>query len=290
MGYSVRIKIQLINNDMMGYVRGMKMESGRDAGMSEKKFPYQELLDDFVSAAVEVLGEQLTGVYLHGSMAMGCFHAEKSDIDLIVVVDGGITDAQKKTFLERVVELNGRAPAKGLEWSIVKREYCKPFVYPTPYELHFSPTHLNWFRDKPADYVRNMKGVDRDLAAHFTVLNRHGIVLYGEAIEDVFGEVPAGDYADSIFLDVENAGKDILRDPIYMTLNLCRVLAFLKSGMCLSKEEGGSWGLANVSAEYHGLIRLALDCYQSNRVMQPDWTLAEQFAEDMLQEIRRSRA
>lgn len=258
--------------------------------MSEKKFPYQELLDDFVSMTREVLEEQLTGVYLHGSMAMGCFHAEKSDIDLIVVVDGDITDAQKRTFMERVVKLNGRAPAKGLEWSIVKREFCKPFVYPTPYELHFSPAHLNWFREKPEDYVKNMKGEDRDLAAHFTVLNRHGIVLYGEAIEDVFGEVPADDYADSIFLDVENAGKDILRDPVYMTLNLCRVMAFLKSGMCLSKEEGGSWGLANVSAEYHGLIRLALDCYQSNRVMQPDRTVAERFAEDMLQEIRRTRA
>lgn len=258
--------------------------------MSENKLPYQELLDDFVSMTREVLGEQLTGVYLHGSMAMGCFHAEKSDIDLIVVVNGDITDAQKRTFMERVVELNGRAPTKGLEWSIVKREFCKPFVYPTPYELHFSPMHLNWFREKPEDYVKNMKGEDRDLAAHFTVLNRYGIVLYGEAIEDVFGEVPAGDYADSIFLDVENAEKDILRDPVYMTLNLCRVLAFLKSGMCLSKEEGGSWGLVNVSKEYQGLIRLALDCYQSNRVMQPDRTVAERFAEDMLQEIRRTRA
>lgn len=258
--------------------------------MSEKKFPYQELLDDLVSMTREVLGEQLTGVYLHGSMAMGCFHAEKSDIDLIIVVDGDITDAQKRVFMERVVELNGRAPAKGLEWSIVKREFCKPFVYPTPYELHFSPMHLNWFREKPEDYVKNMKGEDRDLAAHFTVLNRYGIVLYGEAIEDVFGEVPAGDYADSIFLDVENAEKDILMDPVYMTLNLCRVLAFLKSGMCLSKEEGGNWGLANVSKEYQELIRLALDCYQSNRVMQPDRTVAERFAEDMLQEIRRSKA
>lgn len=34
----------------------------------------------------------------------------------------------------------------------------------------------------------------------------------------------------------------------------------------------------------------ALYCCQSNRVMQPDWTVAEQFAEDMLQEIRRTRA
>lgn len=255
-----------------------------------KELPYQALLDDFVSMAVEVLGERLVGVYLHGSMTMGCFHAEKSDIDLIVVIDGDITDGQKRTFLERAVELNGRAPAKGLEWSIVKREFCRPFVYPTPFELHFSLMHLNWFREKPEDYVENMKGVDKDLAAHFTVICRRGILLWGEAIGEVFGEVPGEDYADSIYSDVESAEEDILRDPIYVTLNLCRVLAFFRSGECLSKEEGGNWGLENIPAEHHGLIRLALDCYQSHRIMQPDGTVAERFAEDVLQEIRQARA
>ncbi|WP_245585925.1 nucleotidyltransferase domain-containing protein [Paenibacillus pinihumi] len=32
------------------------------------------------------LGSNLAGIYVHGSVAMGCFNPEKSDLDLLVVV------------------------------------------------------------------------------------------------------------------------------------------------------------------------------------------------------------
>lgn len=257
---------------------------------------YQELLDDFVGMCREIIGkDMLTGIYLHGSMAMGCFNPEKSDIDLIVVVEGEISDEQKMKFMEQVVRLNERAPAKGLELSIVQRKYCRPFVYPTPYELHFSPDHLQWFRERPEDYVRNMKGEDKDLAAHFTIINRYGITLYGGAVCDVFGEVPKKDYADSIWYDVENAGADIEGNPVYVILNLCRAAAFMREGLCLSKAGGGEWGLENISEEYRGLILGALTSYRSDAAggnddfagaARTDRELTLRFAEDMLREIR----
>ncbi len=275
---------------------------------------YQELLEDFAVMCREIIGKEkigketigkeiigkktiekgaagrkspLTGVYLHGSMAMGCFNPKKSDIDLIVVAEGEISDAQKMKFMERVVQLNERAPAKGLELSVVKREYCRPFVYPTPYELHFSPAHLRWFRERPEDYIRNMKGEDRDLAAHFTIINRYGIALHGEAVCDVFGEVPKGDYADSIWFDVKDAAEDIGGNAVYVILNLCRAAAFLREGLCLSKAGGGEWGLKNISGKYRELIQGALDSYGGVRgEMQADRELARQFAQDMLGEIR----
>lgn len=243
---------------------------------------YQKVINDFTAMAKETIGKQLTGIYLHGSMAMGCFHAEKSDIDIIVVTGEDITAQQKTDFMRQVVTLNGHAPAKGLELSIVKRCYCKPFVYPTPFELHFSPAHLKWFQENPDDYIQKMNGVDKDLAAHFTVINNYGIVLYGEAVPDVFGEVPAADYADSIWSDIKGAKEDILKDPVYIILNLCRAMAFFRNGLCLSKAKGGEWGLTHMPEKYHALIRQALSCYQSGRNMQPDETLAVQFAEEML--------
>ncbi|MBE6023844.1 MAG: DUF4111 domain-containing protein [Cellulosilyticum sp.] len=247
---------------------------------------YQELLNNFLSISKETIGKQLTGIYLHGSMAMGCFNSEKSDIDLIVVINDTITDTQKLNFMEQVVRLNEYAPSKGLEISIVKQENCKPFVYPTPFELHFSPMHLQWFKDNPDHYVKNMKGEDKDLAAHFTIINRYGIVLFGEAIPNVFGEVSKKDYIDSISLDVENAIEDITDEPIYIILNLCRVLAFLKNDLCISKEKGGEWGLEHISKKYHSLILQALNCYKTNHIMQLDENLAKDFADNMLKEIQ----
>ena len=46
----------------------------------------RELLDDFIKNSKNILNSNLTGIYLHGSAAMGCFNDKKSDIDLLVVV------------------------------------------------------------------------------------------------------------------------------------------------------------------------------------------------------------
>lgn len=73
------------------------------------------LLDDFTAMCREIFDGSLTGVYLHGSMAMGCFNPEKSDIDLIVVVSGSISKDRKLDFMQRLVRLNENAPRKGLD-------------------------------------------------------------------------------------------------------------------------------------------------------------------------------
>jgi len=249
----------------------------------------QNIIDDLVSATKEIIGENLTGIYLHGSLAMGCFNSEKSDIDFIIIIKETISDARKTEWLNRIVALNQQAPAKGLEISIVKRNYCNPFVYPTPFELHFSPMHLQWFLDNPQDYVTNMKGTDIDLAAHFTMLHHCGIVLYGEKIETVFADVPVENYIDSICSDIEAAREDILEQPIYIILNLCRVLAFLKDNLYLSKKEGGEWGIRHLPPEYHPLIQDALDCYATDKNMKFHRETAVSFAENMLRLIEESR-
>ena len=46
---------------------------------------WQALADRFAAGCVDIFGKDLTGVYLHGSLAMGCFNPQKSDIDLMVV-------------------------------------------------------------------------------------------------------------------------------------------------------------------------------------------------------------
>ena len=130
------------------------------------------LINEFVNRSKDILKENLVGIYLHGSSVMGCFNPEKSDIDLIIVVDDKMSDATKKAYMDMVVKLNSYAPAKGIEMSIVRKEVCDPFVYPTLFELHFSAMHLKWYEDNPEDYILKMNGTDKDLAAHFTIIGK----------------------------------------------------------------------------------------------------------------------
>ena len=248
---------------------------------------YKDFLEQFVTGSRDVLGHNLTGIYMHGSAVMGCFQPGKSDIDLLLVVKEDISDKAKRQFMDMVVELNKQAPAKGLELSIVKEHVCKPFVYPTPFELHFSMAHLVWYQSNPQDYIEKMKGTDKDLAAHFTITYHRGQVLYGEEISEVFAPVPKEDYLDSIWYDIENAAEEISENPMYLTLNLCRVLAYVKEGLITSKQEGGEWGLKYTNRpEFQVLITAALQEYQSNVPMVFEAAVAKEFAEYMLGEIK----
>lgn len=239
----------------------------------------------FVEKSKEILQDNLVGVYLHGSAVMGCYNPTKSDIDLIVVVKDSMPNTFKKVFMDMVVELNAKGPAKGIEMSIVKQDVCKPFVYPTPFELHFSVAHLEWYGKNPDDYISKMKGEDKDLAAHFTIITHRGKCICGAPIKDVFADVPIKDYVDSIWNDIADAEEDIADDPMYMILNLARVLAYLKDGLVLSKKEGGEWALNNLPGMYHSLIQDAMKEYADGVDITYETNLAKDYARYMVEQI-----
>ena len=243
----------------------------------------------FVKCAREILKDNLAGVYLHGSAVMGCYQPKKSDLDFLVVVKENMTDADKRAFMDSIIMLDMAGPAKGIEMSIVTRDACNPFVYPTPFILHYSRMHAAWYRRDPEDYIRKMNGTDRDLAAHFTVIRSRGRCLYGEPVGEVFGEVPEADYVDAMWYDIGEAEEEITENPMYLILNLARVLAYLKEKKVLSKKEGGEWGLETLPEEYRPLLRSAMREYAEGTNEQYDAETAKRYAAYMLKEIRAER-
>lgn len=244
------------------------------------------LLQQILLHYQKILGSHLTGFYVHGSIAFGCFHWDQSDIDFIVTVDHPPTLPEKEALIRCLLDCSDQCPPKGVEMSVVLDQYCRNFVYPTPFELHYSVTHRARCRADLALYCQTMHGTDPDLAAHFTVIRQAGIALYGSPIAEMFGPVPRADYLDSILRDVADAGAEIDGAPVYLILNLCRVLAFLREGTILSKEQGGRWGLEeNLPSEYEVVIHSALNAYVGNSAFCGDPDSLHQFAAQMLCEI-----
>lgn len=257
--------------------------------MKHKIMQMQErnILEQIAGSCVRILKDNLTGIYIHGSLAFGCFHWAKSDIDFIIVTKSSPTQQEKERLIAALLEIDSKCPPKGLEMSLVLEQYCHHFVYPTPFELHFSNAHKEKCRMNLNAYCRNMNGADKDLAAHFTVIREVGITLWGKEIRSVFDEIPREDYLDSIRNDIEDAVNEITENPVYIILNLCRVLAYIKNGLVLSKEQGAQWGLENLSGVYRDIIKEAVNCYRTDNLFPTgisENTLRE-FAEYMLQPI-----
>ena len=244
----------------------------------------QALLQRLCSTYQAILGDKLTGFYVHGSIAFGCFTWATGDIDFLCVVDAPLMQAEKEALIRVLLDLSPDAPPKGFEMSVVLRDVCAPFQYPTPFELHFSNAHKARAEADLSAYCRDMHGTDPDLAAHITVLHHVGLALYGPPIAEVFGAVPRASYLDSILGDVGGAEVDIRQNPVYVALNLCRVLAFLADGAVLSKQQGGLWGLARLPEAYQPLLRAALASYETGAPFPAAMPL-DAFAADLLARI-----
>lgn len=246
----------------------------------------QELLETISAAYQSILGTKLSGIYVHGSLAFGCFRWDISDIDFLAVVKEPLTLSEKESLIAMLLELDAYAPPKGLEMSVVLEQVCSPFLYPTPFELHFSNAHKSRCREDLTKYCRTMNGADPDLAAHITVTRRVGYKLCGKPIPEVFGPVPREAYLDSILRDIQDAQSDIREQPIYCILNLCRVMAFLEEDLVLSKEQGGQWGITHLP-EHAALICSALDTYTQSTDFPAEPPKLEAFAVSTLQKIKK---
>ena len=216
---------------------------------------------------------------------MGCFHPAGSDVDLLAVTERDPSDGEKRVFLSSLLLLSRETPCAGIETSVVLRRDCLLPRHPVPFVFHFSESHRAWAERDPEGFIRSMRGEDRDLAAHFAVTRARGMALFGDPPRKVFGEISREDYADAILYDVESAPEEIGGHPVYLTLNLCRGLAFLREGLILSKAEGGAWGLSHLPEAYSPRIRAALEAYRAGRSM-ADTGDGEAFARYMLRALR----
>ncbi|MFF2479971.1 aminoglycoside adenylyltransferase domain-containing protein [Paenibacillus sp. NPDC058071] len=218
----------------------------------------------FLNRAVDLfreeMGSNLVGVYLHGSLAMGCFNPNKSDIDLLIIAQQKLSTDNNKRIAKKLLKLHESMPKeRGIELSIILESYLKDFVYPTPFEFHYSDYHRKRYQTDENYICGGFE--DPDLAAHIVVTYHRGIALYGKALREVFYPIDQHFYINSILSDVENASTDIVESPMYFTLNLCRVLYYLKEGVVSSKKEGGEWGVSKLPAEYRQHIQRCLHEY-----------------------------
>jgi streptomycin 3"-adenylyltransferase len=216
-----------------------------------------------VSALRNRFEKDLIGVYLHGSLAMGCFNPRLSDVDLLAVTKNGIILDTQKAIVEELFKLSN-APTP-LEFSLLRSSDLQPWQNPTPYLLHYSEDHREQLTHELGDGAwRNWNEapkVDRDLAAHVTVLRTRGICVFGEPIEKVFPEVPKKDYLASVMADLEWSKSLLGSNPVYPILNACRVLAYLREGQILSKDEGGRWAIEHLPSNLLPVARSAMSVY-----------------------------
>lgn len=233
----------------------------------------KDLLKKIVKNLHDCLGNNLVGIYLHGSLAMGSYNPVSSDIDFLIVLKNKPLPEIKKEIGQIMIRLSEKAPpepSNGLEMSVVTLENLQNFKYPTPYELHFASSNKQDFIDQKVNF--SIENTDPDLVTHFVVTKNRGVCLYGEPIGKVFPNVSRKHYLKSLIQDFKWSFGNLIKGPsygqcaipVYAVLNFCRVLAFIDKELMLSKLEGGEWALDHLPQKYKTLIQEALNEYKKS--------------------------
>lgn len=229
-------------------------------------------IDMILNACQKWLVPNMIGVYLHGSLAMGAFNPCRSDIDLLVVNRHRLTSEQKMLLAGILLRISAH-PAP-LEISFLCQKDIIPWQYPTPYDFHYSETWRESLQTALNSHTIETSKlplpVDDDLAAHITVLHQRGCCLWGAPIHSVFPIVPPVDLLDSLQKDFHWALERKDQLSMYLTLNICRTLAYLQDGKIRSKDEGGVWALNHLPKSFHPLITSALRAYRG-KAMPSQW-------------------
>ncbi|MEV6489271.1 nucleotidyltransferase domain-containing protein [Actinoplanes sp. NPDC051633] len=179
----------------------------------------REAVDRLVAGAVDVLGDALVSVVVHGSLAWGCW-GPASDIDVLVVVED---DAGLGGFHDMVVAVDSQAPGKGFELSVLTRTAALRSRHPIEFRYHYSRTAL------PG---AGRGGHDPDLAGHLRVASVTGVCAYGLAPGRVFRRVSDEEFLASVGADVRDSLRPLadltageVPVPVYAVLNAARTLA-----------------------------------------------------------------
>jgi predicted nucleotidyltransferase len=215
---------------------------------------------DLASRLHAFLGEALVGVYLHGSIVLGGFNPELSDLDVLAVARRRTTVEEKRRLIEILADASGH-PAP-LEFHLLDQADLRPWQYPTPFDFHYSDVWRDALRADPAEALGRQGPFDPDLAAHLTVVRRHGVTLGGPPPAEVFPDVPWDDYVDSLVRDLRSTRSTGKPLPAYRVLSPARIWATLATGEIQSKDSGAAWALDSIRADLRPLLADALARYR----------------------------
>jgi hypothetical protein len=195
--------------------------------------------DQVTEVLARTLGTDLVGVYFIGSVAVGGYVPGESDIDIAAVSSAALTDPLKQRVASAVVEASAACPARGLEFTLYRREIVGSYPAGADFEVNANggprmPTavHVD-ARVEPGFWYL----LDRAIA------HRSGLAISGPPARRIFADVPRSTLLEAMYESMawHRAHE---KATLYSVLNACRAWRFAAVDVLVSKLEGAAWARA----------------------------------------------
>ncbi len=225
---------------------------------SFSSYPDVDSIINMVLGKVRViLGEEFVAMFLHGSLAIGDFNYESSDIDYVVVTRNPVSEKQFMALQDmhnQLLSIESKWPPE-LEASYIPRQAIRRYDPPN------------------TDHPRIQRGESLVIESHGSewVLKRHvmrelGIVVSGPSPRTLIDTVQPEDLQRAIIdfmwwwklqisdtSNIEQSGFQA-----YTILTMCRILYTLNQATVVSKPVAARWAIEVFGERWRELIIRAL--------------------------------
>ena len=227
---------------------------------SPTKYPeINKILDLLLTNTSQVLGNQLVGMYLYGSLSSGDFDPETSDVDFLVVTTSTLPDktiADLEIMHHRIWKSSSKWAGK-LEGSYIPKREIKrhnPRSGPCP-----TVNEGRFYLDKP--------GSDWIIQRH--IVREQGVILAGPDPKTLIDPVDAADLRRAVKGVLFEWWFPMLEDPTWLRehgseyhafaiLTMCRALYTLENGTTVSKSAAARWVQGKLGEDWSRVIDQAL--------------------------------
>jgi hypothetical protein len=218
-----------------------------------------KVLDLLLSGVKNILGKQLVGMYLYGSLSSGDFDPQSSDIDFVVVTE----DVLPPETVSALEAMHKNIWASGLKWAAKLEGSYVPKGLIRRHDPHASPCPTV----NEGEFFVDQRGSDWISQRH--VMRECGVTVYGPDPKTLIDPVSPDDIRQAILGVLQEWWFPMLANPDWLrrhgsvyhafaVITMCRALHAFKHGAIVSKPAAAKWAQAEFGAQWEALIEKAL--------------------------------
>lgn len=200
-----------------------------------------EIIDSLAIGLESVLGTNLIGLYLTGSLSYGDFNPNRSDIDFLAVIQIPLSSEELKKVeqLHKKIELENKVWAERIECSYVTKDMLQNILPPKT----------------PRPYVGEGKFYPEAHYGNEWIINLYwlfhkGISIFGPDFKTLVKPVNITDVQKASIRDLFKEWQPKIKDlnylknahyQSYVVLNLCRIFYTAKNSKLTTKRNSAAW-------------------------------------------------
>lgn len=205
-----------------------------------------------------ILNEKLVGFYLYGSLSLGDFDPQSSDIDFLIVTAEDLSGKVLEDLrdMHASIASSGLPYANRLEGSYIPRAALRRYdphnaFHPTigvDWEFQFAQHKRNWVIERH-------------------IVREHGVIVYGPSPKLLIDPIPPHELREAVCEQLRSFWHDQLTGPEWLRprdyqafaiLTMCRALYTLSLGSTVSKPAAAAWACQTLDPRWRPTIERAL--------------------------------